>query len=54
MRLWLRGALDLALYFTKCLGIFHRAVRRELGPYAPPYGDDMVCLRCGSTWASDE
>ena len=47
MKLRLLGMWDLFMYFTRCLGLFHRNVRQD---FSWPYHDAerIVCLRCGA------
>jgi hypothetical protein len=44
----LRDAVDTLLFYVRCFGVFHHAVRQDLGPYVPY--PPMVCTRCGSVW----
>jgi hypothetical protein len=43
----LRGWLDLFLYYTSCLWVFHRWTRQDLG-YGMHDHERMVCTRCGT------
>ena len=48
LRVWVLAAWDLACFYVRCFGLFHRTVRQEFGwPYRD--AERMVCLRCGYT-----